>query len=128
MDTCSARIRCWIAFAAAAFLATACTAPGSAGVDDKPPGSTVQATGTITSIDLQPWTYDGHAIVQVDTGQGRLDVKLPARWNLCKAPPVDVDALQVGAQVAVAGAAAGEGAVVVCENPSHRLEPVAAAR
>ncbi len=112
---------------ASTLLAAACAAPGTNDPDGNLSDETVQATGTITSIDLQPWTYDGHAIVQVDTGQGRLDVKLPARWNLCKAPPVDVDALQVGTQVAVAGAAAGEG-VVICEDPSHRLEPVPVAR
>lgn len=121
------RVRAFVASAAAVLLAPACTGPGRAGVDHAP-GAAVHATGTIASIDLQPWTFDGHAVVQVDTTQGRLEVQLPARWNLCKAPAVEVDALEVGTQVDVVGAAAADGAVVVCEAPSHRLAPMDAGR
>jgi hypothetical protein len=81
--------------------------------------------GTIASIDLQPWTYDGNAIVQVDAeGGGRVQVELPARWNLCKVPPVDVQALSVGMRVQAVGEATGEGGLVVCQDASHRLEPM----
>lgn len=85
----------------------------------------VRTSGTVASIDTQPWTYDGNAVVQVDTADhGRVDVQLPARWSLCQAAPVDVDALSFGMQIELVGAAAGEGAVVVCEDPSHRLAPL----
>ncbi|MGY0556592.1 MULTISPECIES: hypothetical protein [unclassified Lysobacter] len=78
--------------------------------------------GTIASIDLQPWTYDGNAIVQVETERrGIVQVQLPARWSLCKATPVDVEGLVVGMRVQAVGAASGEGGLVVCADPSHRL-------
>lgn len=80
--------------------------------------------GTIVSIDTQPWTYDGNAIVVVDTGaQGAVQVELPARWNLCAAAPVDVEALSVGMRVVAAGDAGEGDAIVVCQQPSHRLAP-----
>lgn len=93
--------------------------PGAAG--------TTTVEGSITMIDLQPWTYDGHGVVTIDAGdRGRVAVQLPARWNLCKAAPVDVEALAVGMRVQAVGAMAGEG-LVVCEAPSHRLVPLAPA-
>jgi len=114
---------------AAALLATACTTAGDAAVTTDTARDAVRSTGTVASIDTQPWTYDGNAIVQVDTvDYGRVEVQLPARWNLCQATPVDVDALAIGMQVEVVGAAAGERAVAVCEDPSHRLVPVEPAR
>lgn len=114
---------------AAALLATACTTAGDAAVTTDTARDAVRSTGTVASIDTQPWTYDGNAVVQVDTAdRGRIDVQLPARWNLCQAGPIDVEALAIGMQVEVVGAAAGEGAVVVCEDPSHRLVPVEPAR
>src|SRR5690606_19412561 len=101
---------------AAALLATACTTAGDAAVSTDTARHAVRSTGTVASIDTQPWTYDGNAIVQVDTaGRGRIDVQLPARWNLCQATPVDVDALAIGIQEEEVGAAARERAVVVCE-------------
>lgn len=114
---------------AAALLATACTTAGDAAVTTDTVGDAVRSTGTVASVDTQPWTYDGNATVQVDTAdRGRIEVQLPARWNLCQAAPVDVEALEIGVQVEVVGAPAGEGAVVVCEDPSHRLVPVEPAR
>jgi hypothetical protein len=109
----------------AALLATACaTPPDAVPVAD----GVVRTSGTVASIDTQPWAYDGHAVVQVDTAdRGRVDVQLPARWNLCKATQVDVEALAVGMQVQVVAAAAGEGALVVCGDAAHRLVPVDAA-
>ena len=119
---------CW-SLIAAALLATACTTAGDAAVTTDTARDAVRSTGTVASIDTQPWTYDGNATVQVDTvDYGRVEVQLPARWNLCQATPVDVEALAIGMQVEVVGAAAGEGAVVVCEEPSHRLVPVEPAR
>src|SRR5690606_25283524 len=119
---------CW-SLIAAALLATACTTAGDAAVTTDTVGDAVRSTGTVASIDTQPWAYDGNATVQVDTAdRGRIEVQLPARWNLCQAAPVDVEALEIGVQVEVVGAPAGEGALVVCEDPSHRLVPVEPAR
>ena len=111
---------------AAALVATSCTTTTAddAGQAD----GQLRIEGIITAIDLQPWTYDGNAIVQVDTdGHGDVQVQLPARWNLCKAPPVDVEALDVGMRVQAVGAVSGDGGLVVCAEPEHRLQPVATA-
>lgn len=86
-----------------------------------------QATveGSIASIDTAPWSYDGNAVVVLDTaGQGRVAVQLPARWNLCKAAPVDVASLAVGRRVRAVGTVGAEGELVVCERAEHRLAPV----
>ena len=86
----------------------------------------LEIAGTIASIDLQPWTFDGNAVITVDTvDAGRVDVQLPARWNLCAAPPVDVEALAVGMRVQAVGARAEDGALVVCGDAAHRLVPEA---
>jgi hypothetical protein len=45
-------------------------------------------------------------------------------WNLCKAPPVDMQSLAVGMRVQAVGAATGEGGLVVCQDAAHRLEPM----
>lgn len=80
--------------------------------------------GEIISIDTSPWMYDGNAVVIVETGNGeRTSVQLPARWNLCKAAPVDVDALRVGMRVLALGSTGEEGEVVVCQHATHRLVP-----
>lgn len=86
-----------------------------------------QATieGTIASVDTQPWTYDGSAVVLLDTAtRGRVAVQLPARWNLCKAPQVEVTALAVGQRAQAIGTVTDDLAVVVCERAEHRLEPL----
>ncbi len=63
-------------------------------------------------------------MVQVDTPtHGRVAVQLPARWNLCQASPVDVQALAVGMRVQVVGSGAGAGTLVVCRDAAHRLVP-----
>lgn len=81
--------------------------------------------GTIATIDTQPWTYDGHAVVQVDVpGRGRVAVQLPARWNLCQATAVDVQALAVGMRVQAVGAVEDDGAITVCADTAHRLAPL----
>jgi len=49
-------------------------------------------------------------------------VQLPARWNLCKAPPLgDVQALKPGDRVRVIGTVTAPDEVVVCAQPQHRL-------
>ncbi|NZA26552.1 hypothetical protein H0E84_09150 [Luteimonas sp. SJ-92] len=88
-------------------------------------GAQAAVEGTVVSVDTQPWTYDGHAVVEIDTrGHGRMAVHLPARWNLCKAPPVEVEALAVGMPVRAVGTVGAEGEMMVCESETHRLVPV----
>lgn len=85
-------------------------------------GSQATVDGTIASIDTKPWTYDGSAVVLLDTAtHGQVAVQLPARWNLCKAGQVDVAALAVGRRAQAVGTVTEDGAVVVCERVEHRL-------
>ena len=84
----------------------------------------VAIEGAITAIDTDPWTYDGNAVIKVDTTvHGQVAVQLPARWNLCKAAPVDVQALAVGMRVRAVGTMGTGGELVVCEDAAHRLVP-----
>ena len=93
--------------------------------DGVAPGASKSIEGTIAAIDTQPWAYDGHAVIEIDTARdGRVPVTLPARWNLCKAGPVDVEALAVGMRVRATGAPAAESGLVVCEHASHRVVPI----
>lgn len=85
-------------------------------------GSQATVEGTIASIDTKPWTYDGNAVVLLDTAShGRVSVQLPARWNLCKAAQVDVASLAVGQRARAVGTVTDDGDVVVCERIEHRL-------
>lgn len=105
-----------------------CAGLAAAGCSSVPSGSPAaddQASivGTIVSIDTRPWTYDGHAVIELDTqAHGRMAVKLPARWNLCRAAPVDVDVLAVGMRVIAVGTV-DAGGMVVCAREEHRLVP-----
>ena len=113
-----------LTFALAVALATASCTTTTTDVAE-PADGPLRIEGTITAIDLQPWTYDGNATVQVDAeGRGPVQVQLPARWNLCKAAPVDVEALAVGMRVQAVGAASGEGGLVVCGDAAHKLVPM----
>jgi hypothetical protein len=106
---------------AAVALLSACTStPATTGLVD---GQQATLTGDVVAVDTAPWAYDGHAVVTVATATaGTVKVQLPARWNLCKAPPPDdVQALQPGDRVEVVGAVTGPGELVVCERPQHRL-------
>lgn len=84
----------------------------------------VVVEGRVASVDTTPWTYDGNAIVVVDsTSYGRVKAQLPARWNLCKAPGIGEAAqLKVGDRVRIAGTATDPDVISVCEQPGHRLE------
>lgn len=110
-----------------ALLAVACAAPRDKA---ESPGQNVAIAGTVASINTQPWTYDGHAVVEVDVpDRGRVAVQLPARWNLCKAQPVDVEALQVGMRVQAVGALeqaeqAEQVTLTVCADAAHGLAPI----
>jgi len=107
--------------ALAIVLATSsCAAPGV--TPPSTPAGDIAIEGTVAAIDTQPWAYDGHAVVQVNVpGDRRVSVQLPARWNLCQAAPVDVDALAVGMRVRVVGDADGADALTVCSDAAHRL-------
>ena len=111
-----------VAALAIALATASCATPPE--VPPTAPGD-VTVEGTVASIDTQPWTYDGHAVVEVNVaGQGRVAVQLPARWNLCQAEPVDVQALAVGMRVQVVGAGGDGDALTVCSDPGHRLVPL----
>lgn len=85
-------------------------------------GQQATVDGTIVSVDTTPWTYDGSAIVKIAADNGQVDVHLPARWNLCKAPPPDdVQSLKAGDRVQATGTVTDEGALVVCESAAHGL-------
>ena len=87
-------------------------------------GTQASIEGTVQSVDTAPWAFDGNASVAVDTtAHGRVDVQLPARWNLCKAPaPPDPNTLKAGDRVRATGTVTEEGRLVVCEQTTHRLE------
>lgn len=83
-----------------------------------------QATveGAIAAIDTRPWAYDGNAVVLLETAAGRqVSVHLPARWNLCKAAPVDVASLAVGRRARAVGTVTAGDVLTVCERAGHRL-------
>ncbi len=105
----------------AALSVAACASPST------PPaaaGGAASIEGAVTSIDTAPWAYDGNAVIVVDTvAHGAVAVQLPARWNLCQATPVDVEALRVGMQVRATGAMDAPGELVVCQDARHRLVP-----
>lgn len=109
-----------IAVAAAALL-TACVTRNVSGTA-LTPGTQASIEGRVVSIDTAPWAYDGNAVVQVATqAHGIVVVQLPARWNLCKAPAVDVEALEVGDEVRATGSVGGDGELVVCGRAEHVL-------
>ena len=87
-----------------------------------------QATieGDVVSVNTDPWAYDGNAIITVSTATaGAVSVQLPARWNLCKAQPLDdVQVLKSGDRVEAVGTVTAPGEIVVCELPQHRLRKV----
>ena len=87
-----------------------------------------QATidGEVVSVDTNPWAYDGNAVITVSTAAaGTVSVQLPARWNLCKAQPLDdVQALKPRDRVQVVGTVTAPGELVVCAQPEHRLRKV----
>ena len=110
-----------IAGASLAFAATGCASTRSAPA--LVAGSQATIDGIIASIDTKPWTYDGNAVVLLDTSaHGRVSVQLPARWNLCKAGQVDVASMTAGRRARAIGTVTEEGSLVVCERAEHRLE------
>lgn len=107
-----------------AILATSACATTQANGAPLTVGAEVAVDGTILSIDTDPWAYDGNAVVSLQTAaNGLMNVQLPARWNLCKAAPVDTAALKVGQEVRAVGTLVATGELAVCERPEHRLAP-----
>jgi hypothetical protein len=88
-------------------------------------GTEASIAGRVSSIDTAPWAYDGNAVIGVATNaHGVVAVHLPARWNLCRAPAVDMQALAIGDDVRATGSVGARGELVVCERPEHRLRKV----
>src|SRR5688500_7383203 len=86
--------------AASALALPACVVSRNASGAALQPGQEATIAGRVVAIDTDPWAYDGNAVVQVATeAHGIVQVHLPARWNLCAAPAVDVAALEVGHDV-----------------------------
>jgi hypothetical protein len=107
---------------AATVMLAACTTTPTTPSPTLAAGQQATVTGTIVSVDTTPWTYDGSAVVKIAATNGQVDVHLPARWNLCKAPPPDdVQSLKAGDRVQASGTVTDDGALVVCERAEHGL-------
>jgi len=89
-------------------------------------GQQASIAGDVIGVDTDPWAYDGNAVITVaTTSAGTVKVQLPARWNLCKAQPLDdIQTLKPGDHVQVVGTVTAPGELVVCEQPQHRLNRV----
>ena len=111
-----------LATLAATVLMAACTTTPPATSTTLAAGQQATVDGSIVSVDTTPWTYDGSAVVRIAGANGEVEVHLPARWNLCKAPPPeDVQALKAGDRVQATGTVSEDGALVVCERAEHGL-------
>ena len=74
-------------------------------------------------MDLDPWAYDGNAVLLVDTSGGEVRVEIPARTNLCAATNLGlVSELQPGDAVLVRGERSRGGTVTPCALANHTLE------
>lgn len=84
----------------------------------------VSLEGRVASADMTPWTYDGNAIVVVDSApHGSVKVQLPARWNLCRATGIDTaSTLKPGDRVRVVGTATDPDTLTVCDGATHRIQ------
>lgn len=109
-------------------LATAVALAALSGCATVPAGSALsvgqEATieGNVVSVNTDPWAYDGNAVVMVSTAKGDVRVQLPARWNLCKAQPLDdIQSFEPNDRVQAVGTVTGPGEMVVCGQPEHRL-------
>lgn len=108
--------------AAAALALPGCVVSRNASGTALQSGQEATISGRVVAIDTDPWAYDGNAVIQVATdAHGIVQVHLPARWNLCAAPAVDVTALAVGDEVRATGTAGAEGELVVCSQGTHFL-------
>ncbi|MEO8365062.1 MAG: hypothetical protein ABI538_02530 [Pseudoxanthomonas sp.] len=107
----------------AAMLCTCATTPSTTTLVV---GQQATIEGEVVRVDTSPWAYDGNAVVIVSTqSAGNVEVRLPARCNLCKAaPPDDVQALKPRDRVQAIGSVTATNALVVCEQPQHGLRRV----
>lgn len=89
-------------------------------------GQQASLQGSVVSVDTAPWAYDGNATIVISTAEaGKVEVQLPARWNLCKAQPLgDVQALKPGDRVEVVGTVSESNRLVVCAEPQHLLRKI----
>lgn len=86
-------------------------------------GPTVR--GEVVSVDAEPMTYDGDALVVVRTEAGARTVRIPARFGLCAATDVvDLLALRPGIRVEAQGEVNADGDVTPCASPDHYLRLV----
>ena len=108
--------------AVSALALSGCVVSRSASGTTLQPGQEATISGRVVAIDTDPWAYDGNAVIQVATdAHGIVQVHLPARWNLCAAPPVAVEALAIGDGVRASGTAGAEGELAVCTRATHFL-------
>ena len=99
---------------------TGCAVEGAAGEEA---GSLL--TGTVTSVDRSPMAYDGDAVVVLDVDGEPVQVRIPARINLCPARDrIELGDVQVGDRVEVLGARGEDNAVRACAEPNHLLRRV----
>ena len=119
----SAVLACTITVAAL----TACASTPAAHSSPWTEGNQATVDGTVTTVDTAPWAYDGNArLVMATQARGAVTVSLPARWNLCKAQGIDqAGTLKVGDRVRATGTVDAQGALLVCEQPTHRIERLA---
>ncbi|MDQ3223718.1 MAG: hypothetical protein M3Q75_09660 [Gemmatimonadota bacterium] len=122
--TCPASVARLAVIAATLAALSACTTQPATGA--LAVGQQATLEGDVVSVDTDPWAYDGNAVITVSTTTaGTISVQLPARWNLCKAQPLDdVQGLQPRDRVQVMGTVTAPGEVVVCDQPQHRLRRI----
>lgn len=78
--------------------------------------------GTVTSVDLSPMAYDGDAVLVIDVDGSPVEVRVPARINLCPAQDrIELAELSVGDRVEVRGSREADGAVRPCSEADHLL-------
>ncbi len=103
--------------------------PGCALWDATPPSATSGdpslLVGTVTSVDLSPLAYDGDAVIMVDVDGAAVEVRVPARINLCPARDrIEFADLSVGDRIEVRGSRESDGAVRPCSEADHLLRKV----
>ena len=76
--------------------------------------------GVVLSIDGEPMTYDGNAVIRLRTADGERTVEIPARTNLCEAVGLDVAlSSEPGQRLRVTGARQADGVIVPCASADH---------
>lgn len=109
--------------AAALVLVAGCVSPARS---DAPAAADRVVEGTVVRVDMDPWAYDGNAVLELATDDGAVTVEVPARTNLCQASGLGlVGELAAGDRVRVRGAEQSSGVVVPCVSDQHALERLA---